>query len=195
MRAAVLLVGLVACTPDVLSESYLCGPDAVCPEGQACNGPDHVCVLESRAQPFACTGAATEPDDTSAQAHVLQTTACQAPPVSESNCMLQGDAEDWVKFQVPDVCSATVQVKVVISFPIAFERLATELWDLDHMTKVLDDAECDKSAEVGEENRCMLQTLVPGTNYGIEVRPAGDGNCDGNCSYNSYSLSLQLMTP
>lgn len=195
MRVAILVVGLAACTPDVFSESYLCGPDSTCPDGQACNGPDHLCVLESKAQPFSCMGAATEPDDTAAQAHLIQTTSCQAVPVSEGNCMLQGDAEDWVKFQVPSVCNATVQVSVVVSFPIAFERLGTELWDLDHMTKLADDDVCAKSAEVGEENRCTLQTLVPGTNYGIKVRPAGDGNCDGNCGYNSYSLSLQLMTP
>lgn len=196
MRAAILAIALSACTPNVFSESYLCGPDSVCPEDQACNGPDHTCVLASKAQPFTCAPTMiTEPDDTSDQAHVLQTTSCQAVPVSEGNCMLANDAEDWVKFQVPSTCSATVQVNVVISYPIAFEQLGTELWDLDHNTKIADDGECKKKAEVGEENRCTLQTLVPGGNYGIKVHPTGEGNCDGNCSYNSYSLSLQLMTP
>jgi hypothetical protein len=199
MRAAVLVatLSLAACTPDVFSEAYLCGPDAICPEGQACNGPDHVCVLASKAQPFSCKpGTVTEPDDTAAQAHVLlQTDSCQAVPVIETNCMLENDAEDWVQFKVPAACTVAEQASVVLSFPFAYERLGMELWDLDQNTKVVDDGECKKSAEVGEENRCIVQTLAPGTNYGIKVHPAGDGNCGGQCSYNSYSLSLQLMTP
>ena len=51
---------LVACTPTITPGSYLCGPEQLCPEGQACNGPDNVCVRAPNAQPFAkATTAAT----------------------------------------------------------------------------------------------------------------------------------------
>jgi hypothetical protein len=197
MRAvAVLVVTLAACTPNVFSEAYLCGPDSVCPEDQACNGPDHTCVLASKAQPFACSPTMpTEPDDTSDTAHVIQMSSCQGVPVLEDNCMLQNDAEDWVKFQVPAADCSSVQLTAVIQYPIAFEQLGAELWDLDHNTKVVDDGACAKPGKVGEENRCITQALVAGTNYGVRVHPTGEGNCDGNCSYNSYSLSLLLMKP
>jgi hypothetical protein len=61
--------------------------------------------------------------------------------------------------------------------------------------KLAEDIECPSSGEVGEEIRCIDQTLVPRTSYGFKVRPAGDGDCEGDCRYNRYTLRLQLATP
>lgn len=196
MRAALLLVGLLtACAPDIVSDSYLCGPNKSCPEDQVCNGADNHCVLPSSAQPFSCTPQVmTEPDDTSALAHAAPQLSCPSVPYVDNNCMLENDAEDWVKFDAPATCT-TVAAEVRVSFPLAYERLGFELWDLGTMTKLADDIACTTSGEAGEEIRCMTVTLVPGTTYGIKVHPAGDGNCDGTCSYNRYKLSLQLTTP
>lgn len=197
MRAAVvLLTVLAACTPDVFSESYYCGPDSSCPDGQACNGTDNICVLASGAKPFACASTAimTEPDNTAAEAHALPTLSCQGVPIGNDNCMLENDAEDWVKLQVPQ-CE-NVQIESVLSFPFAFESLTSELWDLDQMTKLTDDDDCEKTGEAaGNDVRCITQPVVAGTNYGLKIRPAGGGDCDGNCRYNRYSLSVQLSTP
>ncbi|HUS32829.1 MAG TPA: hypothetical protein VMZ53_30215 [Kofleriaceae bacterium] len=203
MRAAVLLIALAACTPDVFSESYLCGPDALCPEGQACNGPDNICVLKGAAQPFSCTPKiATEPDDSAANAHEIANLLCPSLPFSDENCMLQDDAEDWVKLKAPAMCNtnavSTVKLAAGVSFPIAFERIAIELWDLGTMTKLADDAECTRGeGVVGEEIRCLDYALVAGSSYGIKVRPAGagDGDCDGNCRFNRYTLRVELSTP
>jgi hypothetical protein len=197
MRAAVLLsIVLAACTPDVASETYYCGPDAACPEGQLCNGPDNVCMLPSSASAFACTPKiATEPDDSAAQAHALPTLACPSIPFVDENCMLEGDTEDWVKFVGPSGCAGAVQVDASVAFPIAFERIAIELWDIDSMTKLAEDEACDQDAQAGEEGRCVTHELVAGKNYGIKVRPAGDGNCDGGCRYNRYRLGVRLTTP
>ena len=61
MRAlAVLLLSITACTPDVLPDTYQCGPEGSCPEGQACNLADNHCVVPSLVQPFMC-----EPDNAS----------------------------------------------------------------------------------------------------------------------------------
>jgi hypothetical protein len=191
MRVAVLLIALAACTPDVLSETYFCGPDATCPEGQACNGPDNVCVIAAKAEDFSCGDMAikTEPDDTAAQAHVLNV-VCSVPSARVYNCMLDSDAEDWAKL----LPGCTGQIKTTVAFPVAFERLAVELWDLDSMTKLGDETDCT-TGESGEEARCISSPITQGTNYGIKVRPSGEGNCDGNCPYNRYSLSVQLSTP
>jgi hypothetical protein len=195
MRAAVLLIALAACTPDVATGTYYCGPDGFCPEGQACNGPDNICVNASSAEAFACgeRSAKTEPDDTATQAHLLPTPTCDIPFNTE-NCMLDGnDAEDWMKLQQP--CGASKEVQLVLKFPVAFERLAMELWDLDTMTKVTDDAACADGGDDANELRCITSPVAENGNYGVKVRPAGDGNCDGNCSYNRYSLSVLLATP
>jgi len=195
MRAAVLLVlALVACTPDIVSDSYLCGPNEACPDDQVCNGPDNHCVLPSGVQPFACTPKiATEPDNTAQEAHVLPDLGCVSVPFIDENCMLENDAEDWVKLAAP-ACAA-VQIEAVVTFPVAFERIKLELWDLDHMTNLGEDVQCPQVGEEGEELRCLTKTLVSGTNYGIQVKPAGDGDCDGDCRFNRYTLRVQLSTP
>lgn len=196
MRAAILfIVFATACTPDIVSGAYLCGRNAACPSGQSCNGPDNTCVLSSTATGFECTpDMETEPDDTAAQAHQITGLGCVSVPYIDNNCMMQGDSEDWVRFTAPAACAA-VEVQARVSFPYAFERLGLELWNIDANTKLVEDTACPIDGQAGEELRCMQMTLTPGTSYGIRVRPAGDGNCGGNCSYNRYTLRVLLATP
>ncbi len=191
MRAvfALLLVG--ACTPDIVSGAYLCGPNAACPGDLACNGPDNTCVLASTVEPFSCDpDVQTEPDDSAATAHVINLD-CLSVPIVTANCMLQGDAEDWVKVTAPDTCTS-VSIHAVVSYTVAFEPLAMELWNLDTNTQLTVDAACPNKGENGEELRCVDQTLTPGMNYGIKVRPTGENDCGGKCSYNRYTLRVQL---
>jgi hypothetical protein len=195
MRAVFLVVLLAACTPDIVSGAYLCGPNAACPGDLVCNGPDNFCVLQSTAEPFSCEGDFnTEPDDTAATAHVITGLNCLSVPYTNSNCMLEGDTEDWFKLTPPDTC-ASVGLHVVISYTIAFERLSLELWNLDTNTQVAVDKTCPNTGENGEELRCLDESLTPGGNYGIKVQPTQEGNCGGNCAYNRYTLRVQLSTP
>jgi hypothetical protein len=113
---------------------------------------------------------------------------------ANNNCMLAGDSADWVKFVAPTGCVA-VEVQVRLQFPVAFEELGFELWDLDHDMKMADESTCMQGADTGFERRCLDFTLVGGTNYGVKVHPTGVGNCDGACSYNRYALQVQLGTP
>lgn len=194
MRAVFGLVLVAACTPDIVSGSYLCGPDSACPEGQACNGPDNHCVLASTAEPFDCMPERpTEPDDTAGTAYELMGLMCPGVPVPLDNCMMQGDSEDWIKVKVPTEC-ANAALTSRVSFPIAFERLSLEIWNIDTNTKLGDDTTCANTGEVGEEQRCVQANVTPGGTFGVKVRPAGDGNCAGNCSYNRYTLRVQLAT-
>ena len=202
MRAAWLLL-LGACTPEIVSGAYLCGPDASCPEGFVCNGTEDMlvglmadtCVLPSVTRPFACEPDVNfEPDNTSDEAFLIPNLACVSAPFVNSACMMPGDTADWVKFAAPSACTA-VEVEARIAFSLAYEELAFELWDLDRNMKVGDSGDCSQGAENGDERRCLDFTLVPGTNYGIKVRPTGVGNCDGDCSHNRYTLRVQLATP
>lgn len=195
MRALLLLSVFAACTPDIVAGAYLCGPDGACPDGLACSGASNTCVLPSQTEPFACTPKFDfEPDDTSAEAHLLEDLQCVSAPFKIESCMLEGDAADWVMFVPPAVCTA-VEVQVRLSFPIAFADLGLELWDLDGNVQLATDGECLQGADTGDVRRCLDHELVPGKKYGLKVSPTGEGTCDGSCSFNKYFLSVQLATP
>ena len=195
MRVLLAVLVLGACTPDIAAGSYLCGPNASCPEGQTCNGPDNTCVFGGGAMPFEChPDVMSEPDDTMQQARAVTFTECVSSVMATANCMLGGDSADWVRFTAPTACTS-VQVEARVSFPIAFERLGLELWDLDANTMVGSDGECISTGDAGEDIRCMKVTLTPGGNYGINVKPTGEGTCGGDCAYNRYTLRVQLSTP
>ncbi len=195
MRALVL-IAVAACTPDIVSGAYLCGPNALCPEGQACNGADNTCVAPSSVEPFACDPSTQhEPDDTAAQGLALPGLSCVSSPVSLDGCLAAGDAQNWVKFVTPGNCNA-VGVRVTVSFPVAFEPLGMQLAQIDNGMQLASDAACKSTSVVGgETTRCLDQTLANGTSYGLAVVPAGGGDCGGTCNYNRYHLTLQLVTP
>lgn len=203
MRAVVLCIGLAACTPEIVSGAYLCGPNATCPDGQLCNGAEDegaglqadTCVLASKARPFACTPELdAEPNNTAAEGFLLQNLACVSAPFINDACMDGDDTADWLTFVAPSVCTA-VEVQARLSFPEAFEVLGLELWDVDRDMQLATDGECAQGADIGLVRRCLDFVLVPGTKYGVKVLPTGEGTCNGRCPYNRYTLSVQLATP
>jgi len=202
MRALLLCVALAACTPDVVSGSYLCGPEELCPDGQQCNGTEDTdaglvaesCVLPSLARPFACAPEVNvEPDDSMAQAHLISLN-CVSAQFIMNDCMLASDPADWVTFVPPSVCTA-VGVQARLTFPIAHEVIGLELWDVDQNMQIGTDTACAAGGDSASVRRCLSVELVPGTKYGIKVTPTGEGTCDGACAYNRYSLSVQLGPP
>lgn len=202
MRALVL-VALAACTPDVVSGAYLCGPEASCPEGQSCssvqdteNGPyKDVCVLSSTAMPFACMPKMDlEPDDTMDEAHLIPGLGCVSSFMNDG-CMLESDSADWVTFVAPASCSSAISVQARISFSIAYEELGLELWNVDQNMKVASDEPCKSGLDSASIRSCIDYTLVPGTKYGLKVSPNGNASCGGACAYNRYTLTIQLATP
>jgi hypothetical protein len=202
MRALVLLV-VAACTPDIVSGSYLCGPESSCPDGQVCNGTEDedagliadTCVIESLARPFACEPTFnSEPDNSLGEAYLIPNLGCVSAPFLNDGCLPANDSADWVTFVAPSVCTA-VMVQARVTFPIAYQTLGLELWNVDANMKLGGDSECASGADTGGVRRCLDMTLVPGTKYGVKVTPTGQGNCAGTCAYNRYTLSVQLATP
>lgn len=200
MRALFVVVplALAGCVqPEINSGAYLCGPDALCPDGHRCDGPTNTCVLEGLEEAWACPEMSemTEPDDTAATGHVIATPNCISTPTIVDNCMLDGDTADWVTFTTPSACSG-VGVEARVSFPIAFARLGLDLYDLTTNEVLASDTACTTgSGESGDELRCLQANLVPGGSYGIQVRPTGEGTCDGSCAHNRYTLRVQLSAP
>lgn len=197
MRGCLVLAGLAAaCTPEVTSGAYLCGANASCPEDQVCNGLDNTCVLPLFVEPFRCEPEVnSEPDDTPGTARSLSLLDCVSAPVSLDSCLFEADSEDWVTFDTPAVC-ASVGVSASISFPVAWAQLELQLWDVAADELLASDGECaNRTGQAGDQLRCLEQALLPGRRYALRVLRTGEGDCGGSCTYNRYTLGLQLQPP
>jgi hypothetical protein len=198
MRGLVLVAlagSLAACSPDILSGSYFCGPDAACPEGQACDGLTNTCIGPTNVQPFACLPVAEhEPDNTPQTGTAIAQQTCVSPVLSTAGCLAAGDAQDWYQFTAPTGCTA-VEVEVRIAFPEAFEPLALALTDPTGTVLATDTTCTSVDPGNGNADRCLTLTITSGQSYAIEVKPAGGDDCDGTCAFNRYTLFVQLATP
>jgi hypothetical protein len=191
---ALILLALVACSPEIPSGSYLCGPNETCPDGQACDGPTNMCVTASTAAAFACDPMDEhEPDNTPQTGTAIPTLSCVSPPVTEHGCLASGDAGDWYRFTAPTSCVA-VEVQIRLAYPTAFEPLAIVLAD-EAGTQVATDTTCKTTAAGGDDSRCLTMPLTGGQTYTIEVKPVGGDDCDGMCGFNRYTLVVQTATP
>jgi hypothetical protein len=191
------LVAVAACTPDIASGSYLCGPEQDCPDGQKCDGATNTCVLPAQASAFACDPTVEhEPDDTPSQGFSIAGLTCTSSPFLAHGCLAAGDGQDWFQVPVPAACAA-VAIDLQVSFPVAFEPLSVDLFDATGATSVASGAACVHRTTIGpgDDGACIHATLSPGATYALQIHPAGGGDCGGGCNYNRYTLTLTLGTP
>ncbi len=189
-----LVVALAACSPDIRSGSYLCGPNETCPAGEACDGPTNQCVVASAATGFACDPVDEhEPDNTPQTGTTIGNLACVSPLSSQHGCLAPGDAQDWFQFVAPSACTA-VEIQIRLSYPVAFEPLAVVLGDASGAQLATDTA-CPMPAAGGDDSRCLTMPLTGGQTYTIEIAPVGGDDCDGACAFNRYTLVVQTATP
>ncbi|MBX3155096.1 MAG: hypothetical protein KF773_03780 [Deltaproteobacteria bacterium] len=199
MRIAILTaLAAAACTsPQIDPGAYFCGPDGACPEGQACNGPDNVCVAASTAKPFECGMGFVDVvgDDTAATGQPVTGLGCVSIQFTTLGCLQAGDIGDWFQFDVPDNCAA-VKVDARVSFPVAFERLELQLSKANGPPATMESpCSAPSTADSPEEVRCLSAVLEPGAHYAIGVVPDGTQNCDARCANNRYTFSFQLKAP
>jgi hypothetical protein len=189
-----ILLALAACSPDIPSGSYECGPNAACPTGQACDGPTNTCVIDSTATAFACDPGLEHDDNTPATGTAISGLTCVSVVFSQAGCLAANDGQDWYQLETPTGCAA-LEVKISVAYPVAFEPLAAVLGDASG-TQLATDSACKNPPPGGEDSRCITQTITPGSHYAIAVKPLGMGDdCDGMCNFNRYTLSVQLDTP
>jgi hypothetical protein len=194
MRALVF-VGLVACSPDIATGAYLCGPEEGCPDGQVCNGADNTCVIPTSATTFACDPAAEahEPDEDAAHAASLGTLDCANAPILVNGCLAAHDTADWISFVMRPACTSA-SISASIASPLAFEPVTVELFDATGATKLAGaDATCPNTSasdKTGEYAACLQLALTPGTSYTLRVSPTGDASCGGSCAFNRYRLTV-----
>jgi hypothetical protein len=197
MRAAFACIAFAAaCTPDIVSGAYLCGPEQFCPEGQSCNGPDNTCVATGQQTAFACDPMDLhEPDDTPAQAFVVPGLTCVSGAVIEHGCLAAGDAQNWLQIAAPAGCVKVV-LTAQLTFPLAFEPVVGNLYDATGTNLVTTTTTCAHPGAIGPGNDalCISQQLTPGMTYALQIAPAGGSDCAGQCAYNRYNLTVQLGT-
>lgn len=197
MRAVIAFAALAACTPDIAPGTYLCGPEGLCPDGQACNGPDNVCVSEATVQPFAC-GAKYEDvpgDDTPATGQQQGELPCVSPVRVTEGCLPGGDPGDFFRFSTPATCAA-VKVRATVEFPIAFGAVGLAFAAGDAApTGVEMPCPPSRVPSEGHANRCFEMTLTPGASYALGVALDGTEDCGGTCAHNRYVLDFALATP
>jgi len=200
MRAALIcLLGgtlLGACTPEIVSGAYTCGPEEACPADQACDGPTGICVTASRAQPFTCGDVSElEPNNTQATAESVGTLNCASYVVEVFGCQaIENVADDWFSVAVPEVCGANERVELRLSYAISFGALALELHDESGAT-VGTAAPCSAPSDDDVSVAlCLIAPVTPGKTYAARVSGAGLDDCAGACAYNRYRLTLQLAS-
>jgi hypothetical protein len=197
MRAPSIAIVLAACAPQVAPGTYLCGQERLCPEGQACNGTDNICVLDVQAKPFECTEKYPNPanDDAPANAQQLGSFECVSVLREAKGCLSLGDTADFYTVDVPASCSS-VKLKSRVNFPLAFQPLALTV-AAGSGTPMRIDSPCTGLVppDDGEESLCLETVVTPGTRYAVGVVPAGGGDCDGGCAFNRYLVNVQLVTP
>jgi hypothetical protein len=193
---ALMFCALVACTPDIGSGNYLCGPEQACPPEYACDGATNACISPSVVTPFACDASVVHDDDTATTATPLPATLmdCVSPIVTTNGCLASGDSHNWYSFTVPMNCVA-VEIEARVSFPDAFEPLGMTFGDATGATLGMDTACKASQASTGDDVRCFTMMLTPGQTYTLAVTPAGGLDCDGKCAFNRYELDVQLATP
>jgi hypothetical protein len=156
-------------------------------------------VLVGQQEPFTCVNPKEpepEPDDTAAQAFAVPQLGCVSAPFVEHGCLHDGDPADWLKVTSPAGCTA-VAIDVRATFPLAFEPVGFELWDLVANTMIAPSGTCPPGSGIvpGDDGQCLTMTVMTSHNYGIVVKPAGGGDCGGMCAHNHYDLSVQFETP
>jgi hypothetical protein len=193
--ALVASISLAACTPDVATRTYDCGPEQLCPPGQRCNGPDNTCVTAGTEQAFACDPTALhEPDDMPAQGNPLPALHCPSAPFMATGCLAAGDIANWSLVQAPTGCPP-IALAVRVEYPIAFEQVGFEVWDLGGAApaKLAASGACDPGPLAsGDTDTCATTKIASGGSYGILAQPAG-GDCKGACAFNRYELTVQIV--
>jgi hypothetical protein len=175
------LVGLgAACTPDIQSQVYVCGPSEFCPPDLACDPSSNLCVLPDMVQPFQCTASGTP----------LPVIGCGST-ASTGGCV-DGAAHTHHAIEVPAGC--TTMVSATAQFPGSLMPLAMTVHD-PAQAVVATSAPCGTSGG-GQAATCVMFAATGGQTYDLDVGAAAPvSDCGGACAFNQYVLSVTLLPP
>ena len=154
MRQVGLLLMLVAsaCSPEITSDTYYCGPNGLCPPELACERSSeenftYNCVLEEAAQEFSCPTLTLdqEPDDDLMSALDVGLLSCGAQKTFTSwGCIGSADDVDHFRFSRDSDCMSRPKVAISLRYPIGAIGLSIELLDSSN-SSVASGVSCTRS--------------------------------------------------
>lgn len=178
MRAwlgAIAALGLAACTPQIESGAYFCGPSEQCPPELACDGETSTCVQPANVSAFTCT-----------EGPSLPTPGCGPDAIGSNGCVLTADAHDQITFQSP---ACVVMATVMITYSEGFMPLTVTVRDGAGAT-IGTSAPCH-SVHGGDQDACIEFATLVGENYTFDVAAtSGASTCGGACGFNRFDLSV-----
>ena len=198
MRGLVLaaLMLCAACEPAIGNGTYFCGPERLCPPDQQCDDNSFTCVGPTVVEPFACTDEANmnEPDNLPGQAQTVGALACGVAPLDLSlGCVESANDEDYVTFDFDLSCAGNdPHFEITLSYPIALVPLSLQL--LDENERVVADGElCTRDSNFTGMDSVCIEMLPPTGTYFVRVASDPSGpDCNGDCHFNQYTLSIHF---
>ncbi len=183
---------LAACTPEIGSGAYYCGPERLCPPDFACDDNSYTCIYPFQVEPFACPDGseADEPNDSLAQADDLGPLTCGSSILDATGCVL-GDDADYYRMDSASSCSGNdPHLQIKLRFPVADVPLELELLD-DSGAVVTTGEDCTPQDNFSGRTHLCIR-FVPDTGvYFVRVQRQADGpDCDGACNFNQYQLDI-----
>jgi hypothetical protein len=198
----VVRYGLIAlllcagCEPEIGNGTYFCGPERLCPPDQSCDDNSFTCVGSNSAERFSCSDDANvaEPDDVPSQAFAVGALACGVPPLDLGlGCVESVNDEDFVTFDLNLDCPGSdPRIEMTLSYPIALVPLTLEL--LDENERLVAEGElCTRPANFSGMDSVCIEMLPPMGQYFVRVGSESDApDCDGDCHFNQYTLSIDF---
>jgi hypothetical protein len=187
----------VACAPEVFTGSYYCGPERSCPPGQVCDEPLFVCDNPTLAREFECPEGSedSEPDDSVAEALDLGTTKCgESVTTALPGCIDDADDVDVYSFvHNTDCAAADPHFELTLSYAYAFTALDFDVVD-SAGTVVENASSCEgPGGFTGQQVICIEIPNVTDTYFVRVSMSDSTEDCNGECRYNLYRLSINLV--
>jgi len=195
LLATALILALAACTPEIGTGTYFCGPERLCPPELSCDDTSYTCIAPSSVDPFVCPEGFddTEPDDEMSTAQDLGELDCGLNLLQAANsCLQAGSGADYYTFTYNGNCQgANPHLAIQMRYPIALVPLQLELIDGNGTVVATGDYCTQSNDSSGRESLCIDTPPVTGTTYFVKVSRDPDGpDCDGDCDFNQYLLNI-----
>ncbi len=190
--AVVAVLAAAACSAEIGTGTYFCGPEQFCPPDLECNPNTFSCETPGTFEAFSCPFGASvnEPDEAMADAYEL-TLECGANTEDFTLCIDDGQDVDHFSFEMEECFGESPHLSFEIRYPVALAELQLEL--LDDAGQVLEVAETCTAEQnfTGMEWKCIdIPPLEPGV-YFLRVSTTGERTCSGDCEHNQYRLAYR----
>lgn len=194
--AALALATTVACSPEIGSDTYFCGPEGLCPPDLRCDDNTFTCRTPILFTPFECPAESevAEPDNDQASAFDLGVLGCGDVIMQDApGCAPDPSDVDLIRFEYLDNCNGP-DPRIVINsrFPIAHVPLTLEVID-DTGAVVATGEPCTPRDNFSGRDTLCIEDRPPAGVYFIRIQTDAAGpDCGGECAFNQYLINVSV---